>query len=132
LTQHGAVKQDAERLLKKQEQWQAIAISACEQSGRNTIPLIHPPCSLLTYLKSRPSSLNFILDPHTSYALKDYTLAQGDISLLIGPEGGFHTQELTEAFAAGFKPLSLGPRILRTETAAIAALSILQAAAGDL
>ena len=132
LTQHGAVKHDQARLLKKQEQWQAIAISACEQSGRNTLPIVHEPCLFTTYLAHCQAPLKFILEPNTSKSLRDYSFPDGDIALLIGPEGGFHANELQEALANQFKPLSLGPRILRTETAAITTLSILQALTGDL
>ena len=132
LTQHGAVKQDPARLLKKQAQWQAIAISACEQSGRNILPILHPIASFTSYVTTCKASLKFILEPNTPQSLRDYTFPPGDIALMIGPEGGFHTDELNEAIQAQFKTLNLGPRILRTETAAISALSILQAMAGDL
>ena len=133
LTQHGAVKHDASRLLKKHAQWQAIAISACEQSGRNTVPRIHEPCSLSIYLdRCSVIECKWILDPHTTASWRDNIYPSTEIALLVGPEGGFHASEVEQAFVAQFKPIAIGPRILRTETASIAALSVLQAIAGDL
>ena len=133
LTQHGSVKHDTARLEKKRHQWQAIAISACEQSGRNHIPLIHMPCSFEAYLKQQQPALNkWILDPYSPHTLKSQVKHSTHIALLIGPEGGFHEDEIKLARESGYQSLSLGPRILRTETATIAALSILQALSGDL
>jgi 16S rRNA (uracil1498-N3)-methyltransferase len=133
LTQHGSVKHDQTRLEKKQHQWQAIAISACEQSGRNIVPIIQMPCSFEQYLQQQNTTSNkWILDPYSAHTFKSQIKPSTNISLLIGPEGGFHEDEIQLAKNATFQPLSLGPRILRTETATIAALSILQALAGDL
>lgn len=132
LTQHGAVKHDQTRLLKKHAQWQAIAISACEQSGRNTIPLIYEPCSLTHYLNQCNIQQRWILDPHTTHSWRKEVHDAKEIALLVGPEGGFHPEEIQDAQAHQFKSLSLGPRILRTETASIAALSLLQGMVGDL
>jgi 16S rRNA (uracil1498-N3)-methyltransferase len=133
LTQHGSVKHDQARLEKKQHQWQAIAIHACEQSGRNMVPAIQMPCSFKQYLQpTDTTSTKWILDPYSSRSFNSQIKPSTHISLLIGPEGGFHEDEIQLAKDAGFQPLSLGPRILRTETATISALSILQALAGDL
>jgi 16S rRNA (uracil1498-N3)-methyltransferase len=132
LTQHGSVKHDPARLIKKHAQWQAIAISACEQSGRNTLPIIHEPCTLNHYLQQCTTSNKWILDPQATCSWRNHVHASAELTLLVGPEGGFHPEEITQAAVAEFKPLTLGPRILRTETAAIAALSVLQATAGDL
>lgn len=132
LTERSVVRLDAERLAKKQNQWQAIAISACEQSGRNVIPAIHPPCSLPAYLQQCQAVLKFVLYPQASKSWRDYDFPPGDIAVLIGPEGGLSDSEIALAEQHQFQSLSLGPRILRTETAAITALSVLQAVGGDL
>lgn len=126
------VKRDEERMAKKIQQWQAIAVSACEQSGRNKVPQILPAQTFSQYIKNVSPSLKFILYPEGQKSWRDYTYNETDISLLIGPEGGLTPDEIHEAMSQGFSPLTLGPRVLRTETAAITALSILQAVAGDL
>ena len=132
LTQHGAVRRDSKQLAKKHAQWEAIAISACEQSGRNIIPRIHPPCPFDTYLETCSSKIKCMLDPAAESSWEKGSAKQGDIALLIGPEGGFDAHEIKEAKAASFHGIQLGPRILRTETATLAALSVLQALEGDL
>ncbi len=126
-TTHCVVHLDAARLSKKQAQWQAIAIAACEQSGRNQIPMIHDACLLETYLEQCQATTKLVLHPDTTQSWRNYSLTEGDIALLIGPEGGLSDEEVTRAMAFEFQPLCLGPRILRTETAAIAAISVLQA-----
>lgn len=134
LTQHGSVKHDAKQLAKKHLQWQAIAISACEQSGRNTVPLIHAPCLLHDYLETCTASVRWTLDPQADTTWRTLPKQQSNdsIALLIGPEGGLNQHELREAKKQGFQGICLGPRILRTETATLAALSLLQARQGDL
>lgn len=132
ITQHCVVRLEAERLLKKQAQWQAIAIAACEQSGRNTLPIINPLCALDAFLQECQAPYKFVLHPHTNKTWRDYSFAKAKLVLLVGPEGGLSEEEIKATTSASFQPLSLGPRILRTETAALAALSILQALSGDL
>lgn len=132
LTEHCVVRLDAERLAKKQAQWQAIAIAACEQSGRNQVPIVHPACSLDVYLHACDATIKLVLHPQAASSWRDYTSIAGDIALLIGPEGGLSEEEIEHAHAHAFQSLCLGPRVLRTETAAITALSVLQAVAGDL
>lgn len=132
LTTHCVVKLDAERLAKKQAQWQAIAIAACEQSGRNQVPIVHSACSLNEYLQACDATIKLVLHPYAAQSWREGLWATGDIALLIGPEGGLSEEEVIHAQTHGFESLCLGPRILRTETAAIAALSVLQALAGDL
>jgi 16S rRNA (uracil1498-N3)-methyltransferase len=131
LTAHCVVRLDQERLAKKHAQWQAIAIAACEQSGRNQLPDIHPACSLDSYLEHCQATTKLVLYPSAAKSWRDYVSTHGDVALLIGPEGGLSDEEVNQAMAAKFQPLCLGPRVLRTETAAIAALSVLQAAIGD-
>ncbi len=134
LTQHGAVKHNHEQHLKKHAQWEAIVISACEQSGRNTLPPITPPQTFAEYLSTCQAHEKWVLDPKSSHRLllSAKPKHDRDIVLLIGPEGGLSPEELREAEQASFCGLSLGPRILRTETATLAALSLLQAQCGDL
>ncbi|TAL63136.1 MAG: 16S rRNA (uracil(1498)-N(3))-methyltransferase [Legionella sp.] len=126
------VKLDQERMAKKLQQWQAIAIAACEQSGRNVVPKVHSALAFAEYIGSTTTPFKFILHPENSQNWRSIELKQEPVSLLIGPEGGFNEEEVALAKASGFQALSLGPRILRTETAAISALSLLQALMGDL
>ncbi|QMT58706.1 16S rRNA (uracil(1498)-N(3))-methyltransferase [Legionella sp. PC997] len=132
ITKRCVVKLDKERMAKKLHQWQAIVIAACEQSGRNTVPLVHTPMSLEDYMHAAQAELRFILDPGENKKWRDYAFSSSVVDLLIGPEGGLSEDEVQFACKHGFQPLSLGPRILRTETAAITALSVLQAVGGDL
>lgn len=133
-TERCVVKLDEQRLSKKIKQWQAIAIAACEQCGRNFIPSIFPAKTFNQYLESIEVSTKFVLDPYQAMPWRHYKLSaqSSPLALLIGPEGGLSEAEVQLALTQGFKPLSLGPRILRTETAAISALSLLQGVAGDL
>ena len=132
ITERCAVKLDKERLEKKLHQWRSIVIAACEQSGRNKVPMVHPPVHLEDYIKTAQAQLKFILHPEGNATWRDYAIGSTDIDLIIGPEGGLSHDEITLTYQHGFSPLSLGPRILRTETAAITALSVLQAVGGDL
>lgn len=132
ITSRSVVKLDAERMAKKLHQWQAIVIAACEQSGRNTVPVVAPPMLISDFMRSAAAQLKLILHPETKNTWRDYALAVSDIALIIGPEGGLTAEELAEACQHHFLPLTLGPRVLRTETAAITVLSVLQAVGGDL
>jgi 16S rRNA (uracil1498-N3)-methyltransferase len=132
VTERCVLKLNQDRMDKKLRQWQAIVIAACEQSGRNVVPSVYQPLSFTQYLQEVRAQLKLILHPGTNKRCSDYLLKDNDIALLIGPEGGFSEGEIHCAQEYGFLPLSLGPRILRTETATIAALSVLQAAGGDL
>jgi 16S rRNA (uracil1498-N3)-methyltransferase len=133
ISERCVVKLDKERMLKKIQQWQSIAIAACEQCGRNTIPLVHPPIYVEEFLQKNSAQLKLILHTQGNKNWRDYPIqTSSQMSLLIGPEGGFSDAEVDLAFKYHFSPLSLGPRVLRTETAAISALSLLQAVGGDL
>ncbi|MFC3908178.1 16S rRNA (uracil(1498)-N(3))-methyltransferase [Legionella dresdenensis] len=132
ITEHCAVKLDQERSQKKCQQWQAIAVAACEQSGRNVVPVVNPMISFSQFLAQPHADLNFVLYPEAQKNWRTYQFAECSIGLIIGPEGGLSSNEIAQLFTAGFQPLSLGPRVLRTETAAITALSVLQAVCGDL
>jgi len=132
ISERCVVKLDKERMAKKVHQWQAIVIAACEQSGRNTVPLVNPPIPFESYLQQCQAALKLILHPEGAKSWRDYNVRHDSVALLIGPEGGFSVEEVQLACATGFDALVLGPRILRTETAAISALTILQAVGGDL
>jgi len=134
LTEHGVVKLDARRTAKRRDHWQKVAESACEQSGRIRPPLIDEPVSLNSWFgaKTREADIDLILQPHAATSLTSITAPNTKVCLLIGPEGGFSDSEYEDAAIARFKAVSLGPRILRTETAAIAALTVAQSLWGDL
>ncbi|MDO6422033.1 16S rRNA (uracil(1498)-N(3))-methyltransferase [Saccharophagus degradans] len=124
------VKLKGERLDKKVQHWQQILISACEQCTRNTLPVLATPTTLEQYVKTSQAEQKFVLHHRTEKQLRDITKPQS-AALLIGPEGGLTEEEIKIAEAHGFNPLALGPRVLRTETAPIAALSVLQFVWGD-
>ncbi|MGN1281684.1 MAG: 16S rRNA (uracil(1498)-N(3))-methyltransferase [Succinivibrio sp.] len=125
------VKLDVKREEKKTEQWQKIAIAACEQCGRNVVPLVNPITDIDRWYAHDEDTLSLTLDPSASIRLTQISL-KSRLRLLIGPEGGFDSEELKTASEHNFVPVSLGPRVLRTETAALAALSILGCTFGDL
>ena len=112
--------------------WQSVMFSACEQCGRNRIPTISSPQRLDAYLPQVNTPLRMVLSPYVDAKLPDHLKLPEAITLLIGPEGGFTDTEITNAQKHQFIPLSLGPRILRTETATIAALTLMQSRFGDL
>jgi 16S rRNA (uracil1498-N3)-methyltransferase len=132
VSEHVVVRLDAERWARKQEQWQGIAIAACEQSGRTRVPRVAPVQDLGDWLGTcPPEALRLVLSPlATPTALK--RAANQPVVLLVGPEGGFSELELKLADLAGFVGLPLGPRVLRTETAGVVALSVLQSQWGDM
>jgi 16S rRNA (uracil1498-N3)-methyltransferase len=112
--------------------WRAIAVAACEQCGRNSLPEVTAPMTLQQFLVSQlPDGLRLMLRPDGGLKVRDLP-ASSAVTVLIGPEGGLSDAEQSAALAAQFKGLSLGPRILRTETAALAALAVIQQQLGDL
>lgn len=125
------VKLNPQRQEKRVKHWQQVAISACEQSGRNHIPTINQPVSLSTWLKNRSTDLNFVLYHQATKSLHSYN-KPASVSLLIGPEGGLTEEEVIMAEHHHFNGLSIGPRILRTETAPVVAASLLHYLWGDL
>ena len=131
VTERSVVKLDASQALKKHQHWRAIAISACEQSGRNLLPDLASSVALERWLAEAPSDgARVLLDPTAGGGFG--SLGQlSAVTLLIGPEGGLSSRERELAARHGFQSVRLGPRILRTETAAIAAISALQAMLGD-
>ena len=121
-----------ERLEKRLQHWQGVIIGACEQCGRNTLPQLLPPAGLPEWLETLSADLlKLLLQPDGSETLHSLTRPAGGITLLAGPEGGLNPDEQSLARSLGFTGIRLGPRILRTETAALAAIAGLQTLWGD-
>lgn len=122
-----------ERAERRVEHWRNVAIAACEQCGRNRVPAVAPILDLPQYLgiAAQENALRFVCAPGATGSLRDLAVPAGPVSLLIGPEGGFEEGELLAAHAAGFRPIRLGPRVLRTETAGIGAVAAMMALWGD-
>ena len=132
-TQHVAYKWEKKLDEKKMAQWQGIVVSACEQSGRTRLPMLHPIQTLDDFLNQDQSVNKIILQPESGHHWRQIEWsAEQSVSVLIGPEGGFSSKEYEKALAANYQGMTLGPRILRTETAVVSALTILQASYGDL
>lgn len=133
LTARSVVRLDEKQAEKKQAHWRGIVIGACEQCGRAQLPSVSAPTSLRNYLAaSRKEGLRLVLSPSAPASLAGLASLPAKVELLIGPEGGLDDDEVAIAGKAGFMPVRLGPRVLRTETAAVVALSVLQALWGDL
>jgi 16S rRNA (uracil1498-N3)-methyltransferase len=133
LTERSVVKLDARQSQRKLQHWQGIAVAACEQSGRDRIPEIAAPRGLHDLLGDlRPGVTRLLLSPAAGLRLGQLPAPEGEVVVLIGPEGGLAQTEQRAALAAGFAAVGLGPRVLRTETAAVAALTLLQHRFGDL
>ena len=124
-TEHCEVRLSDERKEKRQEHWQQVAISACEQSGRVRVPQVLAPQALSAWVKASPAELCLVFD-HRESARLGGEKPPGGVALLVGPEGGLASAEIDYARSAGFKGIALGKRVLRTETAPVAALSVLQ------
>ena len=131
ITQRCNVQLSGQRADKKFGHWQGVIISACEQSGRCILPKLDPIITFDEMIKEFSSGSRLILEPTAVAGFKALP-TQTDTKLLIGPEGGFNDLEVESAVNKGFQAIQFGPRILRTETAAVAALAVLQAMWGDL
>jgi len=133
LSARSVVRLDEQQAHKKQAHWRGIVIGACEQSGRTRVPSVAAPVALRSYLaNTRKEGLRVVLSPTAAASLAGLASLPGKVELLIGPEGGLDDDEMIAAGNAGFMPVRLGPRVLRTETAALVALSVLQGLWGDL
>ncbi len=133
LTERTVVRLDAKQAAAKRRHWHGVAIAACEQCGRNIVPEIATPLTLAAFLSSLgPGALRVILSPSGGLRVRDLKASGTALTMLIGPEGGLSEPEQQAAVDAGFRALNLGPRVLRTETAAIAAIAALQQHLGDL
>jgi 16S rRNA (uracil1498-N3)-methyltransferase len=134
ITERSVVRLDEAQAARRLAHWRAIAIGACEQSGRNTLPTLVAPLPLAALLRTgtRGAASRLLLSGAAELKLKELPPPAGEVMVLIGPEGGLTPQEQEEARLAGFVGVRLGPRVLRTETAAIAAVALLQQLFGDL
>ncbi len=145
LSQRSVVRLDDGQAASKQAHWRAVALSACEQCGRNRLPGVETPLPLLSYLGALPRStagevLRLVMEPDSARGSGLEVGAQGiaapgpgwRVQIAIGPEGGFTAEELEAFDLSAFRRVALGPRVLRTETAALAAISVLQAQYGDM
>ena len=135
VTRRGVVRLDAARARHKQAHWQAVAIAACEQCGRSRVPEIAPVRLfddwLAQWRERSGGTPGVLLDPEATRRLADLPRPAGVLTLLAGPEGGYADEERRAALEAGYAGVRLGPRLLRTETAALAALAAMQALWGD-
>jgi 16S rRNA (uracil1498-N3)-methyltransferase len=132
ITERSVVRLTDRQANHKLSHWRAIAIGACEQCGRNRLPEIAVPVALADYVKHGNGALRLLLSPASATCLTHAPRPAGAVTVLVGPEGGLTELEQAAALAAGFMPVHLGPRVLRTETAAIAAVTLLQREWGDL
>ena len=131
-TERTEVKLKGDRAEKKLRHWQQVSISACEQSYRNRVPVIHPPITVNQWLSSVEAEKKLVLHHRSQHSISELGEQQAaSAALLIGPEGGLSTDEIKRAEEHSFIPLTLGPRVLRTETAPVVAISILQSLWGD-
>lgn len=134
-TERVEVRLRGDRLDKRMAHWRGVIVSACEQCGRSRVPGLSPPVALDQWLGTDPGTARLVLDPGSDRSLAQWADGLGAVravEVMVGPEGGFSEGESTRICAAGVARASLGPRILRTETAAPAAVAVLQAIAGDL
>jgi 16S rRNA (uracil1498-N3)-methyltransferase len=133
LTERSIVRLDEEQSDRKSSHWRAVAIAACEQCGRNRLPEVVLPARLREFLRQPAAdSVRLLLSPLAQLRIEDVPRPAHGVTVLIGPEGGLSDAEQQGALTAGFTAVNLGPRVLRTETAAIAALTLLQREFGDL
>lgn len=129
-TERCVVRLDAQRLSKRLEHWHGVLVAACEQSGRRRLPALHPAASLDDWLGNAAPGL--LLDHRADQTLTRLDRPAGDLSLLVGPEGGLSAAERGKARVAGLTGVRLGPRVMRTETAPLAAIAAMQVLWGDM
>ena len=132
-TKYTTVKLPENRLQNKLEHWKKIAQSACEQCERNILPVINTPITIKEFIiKSSKESCRLIIDPRATISINNIKPKHRNIDIMIGPEGGFSDNEIQSAIELDYLPISLGPRILRTETAAMITIALLQSKWGDM
>lgn len=132
LTEHTMVNMNGERRERRAQHWRSVMVSACEQCGRNVVPELDIARDYDAWLQADWGGLKLVLHQDGEKSLSQLPPPSGAVTLLVGPEGGLSDAEVARAQTAGFTVLRLGPRILRTETAGVAALAALQAKWGDL
>ena len=131
ITERTEVRLKGDREEKKLQRWQQMVVSACEQCGRNRIPVLHPP-QKLTEWQAVEADLKLVLHHRSAFGIGDLQAVKpASIAMAIGPEGGLSDDEIDQLSQSGFRNLTLGPRVFRTETAPIAALSVFQGLWGD-
>lgn len=130
-SQRSEVQLKGDRLEKKQNQWQAVCISACEQCQRNQIPEVLPAQNLAEWIKLQADGLRLVLHHRAARPMNKFSPENQQLTLLVGPEGGLTEAEIDQAHATGFQSCLIGPRVLRTETAPLAALAVAQQLWGD-
>lgn len=132
-SERSEVRLDRERADKRTAHWRSVVVAACEQCGRARVPTVSAPTSLLAAVQALPAAAwRMLLDPEATRGLRDVADPGGrEVVLAIGPEGGWSPRDIEILHAAGFDGVRLGPRVLRTETAGIAAIAALQATSGD-
>lgn len=130
-TERTEVRLAGARLDKRMAHWRGVLTAACEQSGRATVPELHAPLGLDDWLATEPAGDRWVMAPGAERPLAQAQPGGGRLELVVGPEGGFSEAELQRMRRAGCEPVSLGARVLRTETAGPAALAVLQALWGD-
>jgi 16S rRNA (uracil1498-N3)-methyltransferase len=135
LTERTVVRLDERQAARKMQHWRAVAIGACEQCGRNRVPQVSAPRPLRQFIREGsldPPAARLLLSPAARLRLDDLPRRLSAITVLIGPEGGLTDEEEQAAVSTGYTAVRLGPRVLRTETAALVALALLQQQFGDL
>lgn len=135
ITERSEVKLDAERAERRLTHWRGVLIHACEQCGRARLPELQEPTRIEQWAEALDAPLKLMLDPDAKMSIQhaaEYLRGTKHVAIAIGPEGGFGSRDLQSLRAAGFLPVRLGPRVLRTETAGLAVIAILQALEGDL
>ncbi|MES2356147.1 MAG: 16S rRNA (uracil(1498)-N(3))-methyltransferase [Pseudomonadota bacterium] len=130
-TRKSVVRLTEERAERRLSHWRQVAIAACEQCGRNRIPTLSDVEEIGEWVTRETTGARFVLAPNAAKALADLTDPPDRVTLLVGPEGGFADEELKLTLDSGYTPIRLGPRILRTETAGMAALAAIQMLWGD-
>ena len=131
ISERCVVRLSGERADKRVQRWQDIVIAACEQSGRSIVPTVQPSVSFSDYLRQMPPELHLMMSLRRTTTLHDIAPAPQTLRLMIGPEGGWTPAEEQAALEAGVQTITLGKRVLRTETAAMAAMAAMQVLWGD-
>ncbi|MBL0142605.1 MAG: 16S rRNA (uracil(1498)-N(3))-methyltransferase [Betaproteobacteria bacterium] len=131
ICERSVVRLSGDRAARRESHWQRVVIAACEQCGRNRVPEVRPTAAFRDWAAQPAQAVRWMLAPGGGEPLSSQAAPTGPVELLVGPEGGLSERELDIAATIGFAPVSMGPRVLRTETAPLAALSAMQALWGD-
>ena len=133
ISRRSVVRWDDERARRRLEHWRRLIVAACMQCGRDRLPLLGAPMPLADWLERRPRTATaLVLSPGAPRSLSDLAVDGDAVEVLVGPEAGLSDEEVAAAQGRGFVTVGLGPRVLRTETAGLAAIAVLQARFGDL